>query len=177
MTMSKTFQTILVPVDFSTHSEEALQYAATIAGCFGAAVVLLHVIAKEVIAVRAYQQHTGHPGLPPHAYGPFDEAMETTIEDDTSVVDLRKQANEALRHFLSDELQGLSVNRIVAIGHPFEQILEVATREEVDLIVMGTHGRTGLAHVLLGSVAERVVRMASCPVLTVKASVEQPTDG
>lgn len=61
------------------------------------------------------------------------------------------------------------MERRVEVGRPFEQILETAKCEQVDVIVMGTYGRTGLAHVMLGSVAERVVRMASCPVLTVKA--------
>jgi nucleotide-binding universal stress UspA family protein len=55
-------------------------------------------------------------------------------------------------------------------GHPFERILETAVREQVALIVLGTHGRTGLAHAIMGSVAERVVRLAPCPVLTVKTS-------
>jgi nucleotide-binding universal stress UspA family protein len=59
--------------------------------------------------------------------------------------------------------------RVVA-GHPFERILEVAVREQVALIVLGTHGRTGLAHAIMGSVAERVVRLAPCPVLTVKGA-------
>jgi nucleotide-binding universal stress UspA family protein len=56
----------------------------------------------------------------------------------------------------------------VEVGHPVEQILDVVTRDDVDLIVMGTHGHTGFAHAVLGSVAERVVRLAPCPVLTVK---------
>ena len=84
------------------------------------------------------------------------------------VVDLRERAQTALQHFLPSELSGRSVELRVEIGHPFEQILEVAKGERVDMIVMGTHGRTGLAHIVLGSVAERVVRMAPCPVLTVK---------
>ena len=58
----------------------------------------------------------------------------------------------------------------VLVGQPFERILKTAVQEHVALIVLGTHGRTGLAHLIMGSVAERVVRLAPCPVLTVKAS-------
>ena len=64
----------------------------------------------------------------------------------------------------------------VLVGHPFERILETAIREQVALIVLGTHGRTGLAHAIMGSVAERVVRLAPCPVLTVKTSAAEDKD-
>jgi universal stress protein A len=61
----------------------------------------------------------------------------------------------------------------VLVGHPFERILETAVHEKVALIVLGTHGRTGLAHLIMGSVAERVVRLAPCPVLTVQTSTTE----
>jgi nucleotide-binding universal stress UspA family protein len=85
-------------------------------------------------------------------------------------VDLREQAHTALQQFLPFQHTGYPLELRVEVGHPFEQILDTARREYVDLIVMGTHGRTGLAHLVLGSVAEQVMRLASCPVLTVKVA-------
>ena len=167
--MGKSFKTILVPVDFSEHAAEALLYAGTIAQGFGGTVLGLHVISREIATVTANWQTAGGHSLPAHAYLSFSRAMESTIMEDTSVVNLREQALEALLRFLPDALEGLSVVRRVAVGHPFACILETAAQESAELIVMGTHGRTGLAHLMLGSVAERVVRMAACPVLTVKA--------
>lgn len=167
--MSRTFHTILVPIDFSAYSAEALQYAGAVAQSYGASLMLLHVISKEIVTVTTYERHTGRRVLPPHAYALHTDPVTSTGAEDTVIADLHEQGMEALQHFLPDEFRGLSVERRVAVGRPFEQILETAAQEQVDLIVMGTHGRTGLTHVALGSVAERVVRMASCPVLTVKA--------
>ena len=164
--MSKTIQKILVPVDFSPYSTEALLYAATLADHLASTVVVLHVIAKEIEA-QAVHQRAGR-GVP--LLGVTSETLGVPPEmHEAVVVDLRERAQTALQHFLPSELSGRSVELRVEIGHPFEQILEVAKGERVDMIVMGTHGRTGLAHIVLGSVAERVVRMAPCPVLTVKA--------
>lgn len=164
--MSKTFGTILVPVDFSAHSTEALRYAATLADRLSSSVLVLHVIAKDLVT-QAPHQDTGR-GVP--LLGLTSEALDLPTEVHEPVaVDLREQTQTALQHFLPAEFGGLQVERRVEVGHPVEQILETAKREQVDLMVMGTHGRTSLRHVVLGSVAERVMQMASCPVLMVKA--------
>jgi nucleotide-binding universal stress UspA family protein len=84
------------------------------------------------------------------------EAMETNAQ---------QQAQKALARVLNAGLQGDSV---IVEGAPFQMIIDTAKEKAVDLIVMGTHGRTGLTHVLMGSVAERVVRMAPCPVLVTR---------
>ena len=161
-------ENILVPVDFSPYSTEALLYAATLADHLASTVVVLHVIAKEIEAQAAHQR--AGSGVPLFGWGVTSETLGVSPEmHEAVVVDLRERAQTALQHFLPSELSGRSVELRVEIGHPFEQILEVAKGERVDMIVMGTHGRTGLAHIVLGSVAERVVRMAPCPVLTVKA--------
>ncbi len=76
----------------------------------------------------------------------------------------------ALQAFLPTRMAHHAVELRVLVGHPFERILETAVHEKVALIVLGTHGRTGLAHLTMGSVAERVVRLAPCPVLTVQTS-------
>jgi nucleotide-binding universal stress UspA family protein len=86
------------------------------------------------------------------------------------VVDLREQAYTALQAFLPAQIGQRAVELRVLVGQPFERILETAVHEKVALIVLGTHGRSGLAHFIMGSVAERVVRLAPCPVLAVKAS-------
>lgn len=162
------FDTILVPVDFSSYATEALLYAATLARRFTSQLIVLHVIAKEFETVSVHQS-AGRRGLPPHVMGPLTEALDVPDETTEAIaIDFHQQAMTALQHFLPVELRGLRVERRVAIGHPFEQIVDIAKDESVDLIVMGTHGRTGLTHLMLGSVAERVVRLAPCPVLTVK---------
>lgn len=157
--MSKTIENILVPVDFSSYSTEALHYAATIADRFSSSLLVLHVIPKDVetIATQTQSRYVSR-GRP--------------VEYPTRVgqIDLREEAQSALRQFLSSQLSERAVEQRVAIGHPFEQILQTTESEQVDLIVMGTRGRTGLARMVMGSVAEQVVRQAPCPVLMVKAS-------
>jgi nucleotide-binding universal stress UspA family protein len=175
--MSKTFTTILVPVDFSAYATEALLYAASIADRFSSSLLVFHVIAREV-QTYATRRHLEHSGLPHQTFsllGPFSEMRQEFPEvTDTVTIDLREQARTALQQFLPPPLAGHALELRLAVGHPFEEILAIATQEHVDLIVMGTHGRTGLAHMTLGSVAERVVRLAPCPVLTVKAAPAAP---
>ena len=85
------------------------------------------------------------------------------------VDDRQKKFKEQLNVVLSsDAKEAIKVSEIIQIGVPFVEIIKVAKEKEVDLIVMGTHGRTGLSHVFIGSVAEKVVHHARCPVLTIK---------
>ena len=86
------------------------------------------------------------------------------------VVDLREQAYTALQAFLPPQMAQYTREQRVLVGQLFERMLETAAKEHVGLIVLGTHGRIGLAHLLMGSIAECVVRLAPCPVLTVKSS-------
>ncbi len=137
---------ILLPTDFSDSSNSALNYAVAFADQFGAAVDLLHVIEPP----------------PPGALMSY-----------VSLEDLRKGMHEEAELKMK-ELQTkwedycFPVNRIVIDGFPFVEILKHAKESNADMIVMGTHGRGAIAHMLLGSVAEKVVRKASCPVLTVR---------
>ena len=88
--------------------------------------------------------------------------------------DLERQASAELAQVLPEAQQAtIEVTRAVAIGSPSQKIVETAEAEHVDLIVMATHGRTGLSHLLIGSVAERVVRTAPCPVLTIRPPAEK----
>lgn len=143
------FTKILVPVDFSEHSARAVQCAADLSKTYDAPIVLLH----------AYQ--TLNYALP-EGYVFFSAEQ---LAELTRALDKQVEKTKAL----AEEAGAVSVETKVVMGAAFSEILRVAEDEHFDLIVMGTHGRTGLSHTFLGSVAERVVRQAPCPVLTVKA--------
>jgi nucleotide-binding universal stress UspA family protein len=134
-------RTILHPTDFSDRSGYALQLAAALARDYHARLVILHVISRPVIA-----------------YG------NAVVPDEPEIV--RNAAQEQLDGLLIPG-GGLLAERRLAEGDPAEVILHVAREIPADLVVVGTHGRTGLRRVLMGSVAEQVVRRAPCPVLTV----------
>jgi nucleotide-binding universal stress UspA family protein len=170
------FTSILVPVDFSTYAADALRYAAGIAERFASSIMVLHVIPRETTTHAVYQR-LGSRDFP--FLGPVSPQSAPAVPPDVAedvVVDLREQAYTALQAFLPAQMAHHPVELRVLVGHPFERILETAVREQVALIVLGTHGRTGLAHAIMGSVAERVVRLAPCPVLTVKTSAAEDKD-
>jgi nucleotide-binding universal stress UspA family protein len=140
---------ILVPTDFSKHSRNALAYGAAFAEKFGAELHLLHVV--QDLAVFIPDAVTGVPPTTP------------------PVEQLTAAAQEALAQMVREQpLPGVTPLTDVREGTPFYEIIRFAREKDIDLIVMGTHGRSGLAHVLLGSVTEKVVRKAPCPVLTVR---------
>jgi len=171
--LASVFASILVPVDFSPYSAAALRYAAAIAGRFGSSVLVVHVISRESGAQDAQRrlQERGLvlPGGARAAGTP--EGAETVLAD--IVTTQREQLYTELVQMLPPQLAASPVELRVLVGHPFERILETAVREEIALIIMGTHGRTGLSRVVLGSIAERVTRLAPCPVLTVKATTAE----
>ncbi len=136
---------ILVPVDFSAPSEKALKYAARFAEQFGSKITLVHVIQPMV--------YPADFGYPPTVVDTLDEAVRQQIEERLAA--LAKKT-------------GPGTQSLVRVGQPYFEIAAAAEELEVDLIIITTHGRTGLKHVLLGSTAERVVRHAPCPVLTVR---------
>ena len=144
-----TVQHILVPTDFSADAEQAVDYAIALASVFRARVTLLHVI-HEVLWAAGETAMT----LPPTYFAELEAATQQQMG----------KALQRVRH------AGLEGDSIVAYGFPFEHIVTVARNQGVDLIIMGTHGRTGLKHVLMGSVAERVVRLAPCPVLVTRST-------
>jgi universal stress protein A len=147
-------QTILVPVDFSVFSEHAFRWALGIATDQQAKVVLVHAV---------------HP----LSHFAFRESICVT-DFRTMEQTLITEAKKRLANFATKETtRTVSVETQVVVGEPIWEICQAATREHADLIVMGSHGRTGLSHVFLGSVAERVVRHAPCPVLV--ARLPQPT--
>lgn len=144
---------ILVPVDFSRHSECALSYAFELARAFGAKLHLLHCYQINMGSISPYA-----PVLPEHFGREIQEAAERKLEE------WRSRGGEA----------GVDVEGHLSQLFAPEGITHTAQEIGADLIVMGTRGLTGFKHALLGSVAERTVRMATCPVLTVKAEGDGP---
>lgn len=140
---------ILVPVDFSAHSDRAIEYAVTMARHFGAVVELFHVV-EDPFEAGGWGSEMYMADLDGIRKGALDEAKKG--------IERRRSAVSA---------GDVQIVTAVALGHVAHTIIEHAKTAQADLIVMGTHGRTGLAHFIIGSVAERVVRLASCPVLTV----------
>ena len=146
------FSKILVPTDFSVHSDNALRFGCALAERFGAELHVLHV---------------------------FEDPIERAKEDGfTSVInDELQRAQETFKDGTNKKLEKLpglewqkKINTVreMRAGYPYVEIIQYAKQSFIDLIVMGTHGRTGIPHLLLGSVAEKVVRNAPCSVLTVR---------
>jgi nucleotide-binding universal stress UspA family protein len=136
---------ILVPVDFSECSRKALHYAESFARQFNAEVLLFHVV---------------EPFAPPPE---VIVAMSGTFG-----AQMTEQASKQLRDWREEVDSKIKVRSAVSNGSPYLEIVRAANDNNVDLIVIGTHGRTGLAHFFMGSTAERVVRHAPCPVLAVR---------
>lgn len=138
---------VLVPTDFSDCSEAAVKYGRDLAAAFGASLHLLHVVQD--------------PYTQPWAAEAFPAPLG----------DLLVQWEQQARKRMTDSVPEAERERLTIatqIGSPFMEIVRYAQDEQVDLIVIGTHGRGPLGHMLLGSVAEKVVRKAPCPVLTVR---------
>lgn len=136
---------ILVPVDFSDHSREALRYALDFAQRFGSKVALIHVIEQVV-----------YPG--DWVFAPVTVPQFVESQSDDFVSRLREFAGAA----------GDAIIPVVKVGRPWQQVVEVANKRKSSMIITATHGYTGLKHVLLGSVAEKIVQHAHCPVLTIR---------
>ncbi|MCY4514304.1 MAG: universal stress protein [Candidatus Tectomicrobia bacterium] len=166
------FSPILVPVDFSAYSAEALEKAADIAAPGAALLIVMHVASAE-LAVHDLAARLGKRGAGVQVLGTeeIQDACQQVIE--SVIGPQREQDYEALQAILPDRLAHHAVELRVVFGQPFQRIVETAVAEDTGLIVMGTHGRTGLERVAVGSVAERVIRLAPCPVLTVKAAVSE----
>lgn len=137
-------KTILLPTDGSECSGKALAYALSFARQYGARVVILHVIEMEPLV-----------GAEPHLLH-----LSGFLEEKGRRI-LGKAAASAKE-------AGVDVETRLVIGIPFDDILRLSGELPADLIIIGTHGRTGLPHALMGSVAEKIVRLAPCPVLTVR---------
>lgn len=144
------FTRILVPTDFSEPSDAALEYARVLATRFGASLHLVHVLEHPVMGAFGGEAYVG-----------ASPALDATFRTDAEAA-LAARLPEA-------ERARLRATTEIVDGPAATTIVDYAAARQISLIVMGTHGRTGLAHALLGSVSEHVVRLAACPVLTVHA--------
>lgn len=146
-------QRILLPTDFSELSAHSVSYATALAERFEAELHVLHVVEEPAVAVPEYG-----------GIAVWQEYLQTA----------RRMATEKLATLPDPQWSATHpVVRQIRQGTAFVEIIRYAREREIDLIVMSTHGRTGLKHVLMGSVAERVVRQSPCPVLTVRPSGHQ----
>jgi len=137
---------ILCPIDHSDCSKEALKYAVSFAMKDEAKLLLLHII-----DIRSFNE-----GL---------DAMSTQIPDEETLERLRAKLLDCIPEEIRDDMD---VEALVVQGIPFAEIIGTAKEKDIDMIVIGSHGRTGISHMMLGSVSEKVVRKAPCPVLTVR---------
>jgi len=144
---------ILVPIDFSPHSEVALRYGTALASRVEASVDLLHVV-EDPVATGAWSSAIAIPNL--------SELREQLIDEAARRLERYRAPAAGAR---------VPMRTAVRAGPPAHTITEYATTLGIDLIVMGRHGRSGLAHLVMGSVAERVLRHAPCPVLTLRSDV------
>jgi len=142
--------TILFATDFSAASQPAADYAIMLSELTGAHLHILHVINELEEPQRVL--------IPLEAF----QILERNLE---------RQAVEELTRFCRERVSGLATTTHALAGVPFQKILDVSGMVEADLIVMGTHGRTGIKHVMVGSTAERVVQRAVIPVLTVRCNI------
>ena len=148
---------ILAPTDLSELSKAGIRYAVEMAASQGSEVIIYHMI--------------GHEEAAPYFY-------RTTDDDSSSFVDYRplseivEERKRLLAKFIRENFAGIaqnvSIRPEVEVGQPYKGIVDKADEEKADIIVMSTHGRTGLLHVLIGSVTEKVVRLAGCPVLSLR---------
>ena len=147
--MTRVFRKILMATDFGVESEVAMRSSVSLARQLGASIHVLHVVTDPMLAVQT-----------PELYG---------IDWNGLRDDMVQHARESLAT-LAASFPDVPIVSDVVVGIPAETIAGRAAEVEADLIVMGTHGRGGLRHMFLGSVAERVIRLAGCPVMTVRAS-------
>lgn len=139
---------VLHPTDFSAPADPAFEIARALARDYGAKLWLLHVVPDSSLAA---------------------------LEGAVSYLPEEELAAKGKLHQLAARVTGVLTETAAVRGHPAEEVVAFAERNKVDLIVMGTHGHTGLARLLMGSVAEHVLRHAPCPVLTVRAPFPRAT--
>jgi universal stress protein A len=151
--MTIRLQKILLPTDFSNYSAAATKYACELATRFDAELHLLHTLELHLASTPGFGM-----GIAPPTY--INESRAAAEKSLAGILDPKWSA-------------GRTVIQAVVEGSPKTEIIQYARKQNIDLIVLATHGRTGLAHVIIGSVAETVVRTAPCPVLTVRPEGHQ----
>ena len=148
--MNSSIRRILCPTDFSPPARQALDYAMALTEKFAAELHVLHVVENPALPVHGSRFSWALPDdiLPRLVHQAELELALAVPQDDLQTIDQR-------------------MVRTVKVGHPVSAMIEYANEHTIDLIVIGTHGRTGVSRLLLGSVAEKLIRLSICPVLTV----------
>ncbi|MEO8231462.1 MAG: universal stress protein [Ignavibacteriota bacterium] len=150
--METTIKKVLVPIDFSDYSKNALRYAVNFAKSFSAEIILVYVV---------------EPIIYPPDFSMGQIAMPTINTD------WDNRAKEELDKLAKNEITNNgNVKTIIKTGKPFAEIIETAKEEDIDLIIIATHGHSGVEYILFGSTAEKVVRKAPCPVLTLREPIK-----
>jgi nucleotide-binding universal stress UspA family protein len=150
--MEPNIKKVLVPIDFSEYSKNSLKYAVNFAKIFNAELHLIYVVEPVIY--------------------PPDFSM-GQIAIPSVDLEMDKRAVEELQKLAKKEIPSeVKVSTLVKTGKPFIEIIETAAEEDIDLIIIATHGHTGVEHILFGSTAEKVVRKAPCPVLTLREPVK-----
>lgn len=143
---------ILVPIDFSDYSKNALRYAIGFAKHFNSKMFIVYVV---------------EPAVYPADFSLGQVAIPTTD------VDMAQRAESELERLTKEEIgPGVEFEKIIKTGKPFMEIIETASEIDADLIIIATHGHTGVEHLLFGSTAEKVVRKSPCPVLTLRDPIK-----
>jgi len=150
--MESDIKKILVPIDFSDYSKSALKYAVNFCKNFNAEMILIYVVEPVI-----------YP--PDFSMGQIAIPSVNAEWDERARQELDKLAKEEIP-------DNVPVKTIIKTGKPFLEIIENAGELDVDLIIIATHGRTGVEHILFGSTAEKVVRKAPCPVLTLREPIK-----
>ena len=147
------FQKILVPLDFSDYTDEIMNVAAQIAQKFGSTIHLLHVI----------------PNM--DYFTPYESFLSAG-----NLVNIQREIEREVgkdMEAVAEKIKDIPVTKAIHTGIAVLEIVDYVRTEKIDLVVMGTHGRGGLEHILIGSVAEKVVRKSPCPVLTIRPAAKQ----
>jgi nucleotide-binding universal stress UspA family protein len=150
--MEPDIKKVLVPIDFSDYSKNALKYAVNFSMQFNAEMILIYVIEPVI-------------------YPPDFSMGQIALPSVNTEWDIK--AKEELNKLAKSEIpSSIKVTTVLKTGKPFVEIIETAAENDVDLIIIATHGHTGVEHILFGSTAEKVVRKAPCPVLTLREPIK-----
>ena len=150
--MEPEIKKVLVPIDFSDYSKAALRYAVSFAKMFKAEMILVYVVEPVI-------------------YPPDFSMGQIAIPSVNTEWDVK--AKEELNKLASNEIpKEIKVTTLIKTGKPFLEIIDTAAELDTDIIIIATHGHTGVEHILFGSTAEKVVRKAPCPVLTLREPIK-----
>lgn len=147
------FSKILVPIDFSEYTDDIVRHATEIARKFGSTIHLIHVI-PNMDYFTPYESFMAAENMMT-----VQKGVEVEVQRDLEKV--------------AAGIEGIPVTKVVRTGVSFVEIVDYVKSEHIDLVIMATHGRGGLEHIIIGSVAEKVVRKSPCPVLTIRPAKRQ----